>query len=63
MIYSFKNYGRDTAFTTIDMHYKEKRLEKWYLKNGVDPDRLKYLREELASVETSLEKAEGQRYS
>jgi hypothetical protein len=54
--------GKDTAFTTLDKHYREKRLERWYLKNGVDPDRLRYLKEELALVEKKILMAEGQRY-
>jgi hypothetical protein len=38
-------------------------LENWYIKNGVDPDRLLFLKEELAKVEKDILAAEGQRYS
>ena len=43
ILYSFRNYGRDTAFTSLDDHYKSKRLNRWYTKHGVDPERLVYL--------------------
>jgi hypothetical protein len=43
----------------MDKHYKDKRLEKWYAKNGVDPDRLNYLKEELNSIEKKIRQAEG----
>ena len=51
LIYSFRHLGKDTAFTSMDSHYKSKRLERWYLKNGIDPDRLRFLKEELAAID------------
>jgi hypothetical protein len=63
LIYSFRNLGKEPSFTSMDKQFKEKRLEKWYIKNGIDPDRLKFLKEELAAVEHKIEIAEGQRYS
>lgn len=63
ILYSFRNYGKDTAFTSLDDHYRSKRLNKWYIKHGVDPDRLIYLQEELEKIEKKILIAEGQRYS
>lgn len=59
LIYSLRNYGKDTNFTTMDSHYNQKRLEKWYLKKGLDPDRLRYLNEELDKIEHKIREAEG----
>ncbi len=63
ILYSLRNLGKDTSFSSIDKHYKEKRLEKWYIKNGVEPDRLEFLKEELKRIESEIQQAEGQRYS
>lgn len=62
ILYSLRNLGQDTLFSSIDSYYKEKRLEKWFLKQGVEPDRLKFLQEELKHIETELRRAELQRY-
>jgi hypothetical protein len=42
-------------FSSIDKHYKERRLERWFLKHGVEPDRLTFLEEELKKVEREIE--------
>ena len=55
--------GQNTNFSSIDQYYKNKRLEKWFLKHGVEPDRLNFLQEELAKVEAELNAAEQQRYA
>ena len=62
-LYSLKNLGQNTAFSSIDNHYKNKRLEKWFLKNGVEPDRLVFLQEELKKIESEIETTEIQRYA
>eukprot|EP00347_Sterkiella_histriomuscorum_P018926 403343635 len=62
LVYSLRNYGKDTSFTSIDKNYHETRLARWYNRNGVDPDRLKYLKEELATVQKKIRVAESQRY-
>lgn len=55
IIYSLRNMGQDTMFSSIDKHYKERRLERWFLKHGVEPDRLTFLEEELKKVEKEIE--------
>ena len=47
LIYMLRNLGRNTSFSDIDSHYKQKRLEKWFIKHGVEPDRLTFLESEL----------------
>ncbi len=63
LLYSLRNMGQNTNFSSIDQYYKNKRLEKWFLKHGVEPDRLNFLQEELAKVEAELNAAEQQRYA
>ena len=63
ILYSFRNLGKQPIFTTLDDDYKQRKLDRWYVKNGVDPDRLKFLKEELAEVEREILNTEGQRYS
>lgn len=58
ILYSLRNLGRDTSFSSIDDHYKEKRLERWYVKSGVEPDRLEFLKEELKKIEKEIANAE-----
>ena len=43
ILYSLRNLGENTNFSSIDSFYKNKRLEKWFLKHGVEPDRLTFL--------------------
>ena len=50
-------------FSSIDQHYKQRRLERWFIKHGVEPDRLAFLEEELARIEEELKEAERQRYA
>ena len=64
VIYSLRKLGKsDVAFSSIDNHYKEQRLSKWYIKHGIDPDRLVFLKEELKKIEDEIKVTEGQRYS
>lgn len=63
IIYSLRNLGQDTAFSSIDKHYKNKRLEKWLQKKGVEPDRLTFLEEELKKIEDEIQATEAQRYA
>jgi len=63
VLYSLRNLGQDTAYSSIDKHYKERRLERWFLKHGVEPDRLTFLQQELAAIERDLANAEVQRYA
>ncbi len=32
VLYSLRNLGQDTLFSSIDKYYKEKRLERWFLR-------------------------------
>lgn len=64
VIYSLRKLGKsDVSFSSIDKHYREERLNKWYIKHGVDPDRLAFLKEELKKIEDEIKVTEGQRYS
>jgi hypothetical protein len=63
VIYSLRNLGQNTAFSSIDHHYKNRRLEKWFIKNGIEPDRLRFLCEELEKIEREIEITEFQRYA
>ena len=63
VLYCLKNLGQDTSFSSIADNYKERRLNKWYRKHGVEPDRLTFLVEELAKIEEELKDAEKQRYA
>lgn len=63
LLYQLKNWGKETSYSSLDSHYKAKRLEKWYLKNGLDPDRLDFLKEELAKIDLEIKGTESQRYS
>lgn len=63
LLYSIKNLGQSTSFSSIDSYYKSKRLERWFLKHGVEPHRLSFLQEELAKVQEELERTELQRYA
>lgn len=50
-------------FSSIDGQFKKRRLEKWFLKHGVEPDRLVFLEEELKKIEEELKVTEFQRYA
>jgi hypothetical protein len=63
VLYCLKNLGQSTSFSSIADNYKERRLNKWYRKHGVEPDRLTFLVEELAKIEEELKEAEKQRYA
>ena len=63
VLYCLKNLGQDTSFSSISDNYKERRLNKWYRKHGVEPDRLTFLEEELAKIEEELKDSEKQRYA
>jgi hypothetical protein len=63
VLYCLKNLGQNTSFSSIADNYKERRLNKWYRKHGVEPDRLTFLVEELAKIEEELKEAEKQRYA
>lgn len=63
ILYSLKHLGQDTAFSSIDNHYKNRRLERWFIKHGVDPDRLDFLKEELKKVDHEIDITEMQRYA
>jgi hypothetical protein len=58
-LYSLRNVGKDPSFSGIDAHYKEKRLDKWYAKQGLDRERLEYLKEALKNIEKEIEVAEA----
>jgi hypothetical protein len=62
IIYTLRN-KTSTAFSAIDDHYRNRRLEKWFIKHGVEPERLNFLQEELAKLERDIEIAEFQRYA
>jgi hypothetical protein len=63
VLYCLKNLGQSTSFSSIADNYKERRLNKWYRKHGVEPERLTFLVEELAKIEEELKEAEKQRYA
>ena len=63
IIYTLRNIGRSTSYSDIDSHYKEKRLRRWFIKNGVEPDRLSFLKEELTRIENDIKATEAHRYS
>ena len=63
VLYCLKNIGQSTSFSSISDNYKERRLNKWYRKHGVESDRLAFLVEELAKIEEELKDAEKQRYA
>lgn len=56
LIYTLRNLGKtSTNFSSMDEHHKGKRLEKWFIKRGVEPERLRFLEEELEKVEREIE--------
>ncbi len=63
MLYSLKNYGQSTNFSQIDNYYKNKKLHKWFIKYGIEPDRLNFLQEELKKIEREISETEFQRYA
>jgi len=44
-------------------YYRERRLNKYFQKQGVEPDRLRYLQGELAKIEDEIRGSERQRYA
>lgn len=58
VLYCLRNLGQNTSFSSIAENYKQRRLNKWYRKHGVEPDRLTFLIEELAKIEEELKDTE-----
>ena len=64
LLYTLRNLGKsDTLFSSMDRHHKNRRLERWCLKHGVEPDRLEFLKSELSKLEEQIDQAEEQRFA
>ena len=62
LLYSFRNL-KNPSYSELHEDFKKRRLDRWYLKNGFDPDRLNFLKEELETIEKQIKIAENQRYA
>ena len=63
VLYSLRHLGQDTLFSSMRNYYKERRLNKYFQKHGVEPDRLRFLQGELAKIEEEIKSSERQRYA
>jgi hypothetical protein len=63
VLYSLRNMGQDTLFSSMSAYYKERRLHRYFRKQGVEPARLRYLEGELAKIEAEIRQTERQRYA
>ena len=58
VLYSLRHMGQDTMFSSIYAYYKERRLNKYFQKRGVEPDRLRFLQSELIKIQDEIKMSE-----
>lgn len=63
VLYSLRNMGQDTMFSSMSEYYKERRLHRYFKKQGVEPERLRYLQGELTKIDAEIKQSERQRYA